>query len=313
MKKLRGKNCLLTGAASGIGRALALLLAKEGMNLYIVDIDTEKLEDVKREIEQIGAKVFADRCDVSKLEDLQKIEKDFSQKLGDLDLLINNAGAAGGGFILDIPLDEWEKVLGVNIWSIIYAIKVFLPKMIERGSGHFISTGSGAGIVGLAFHPHYVASKFAISGITEALYSELNGSGVNFSVICPTRVYTSIGRNSPINLTPNLLTEKDPAEIENKMAKFRDVFDVEFYKGGVQPEDAAKRYLKGIKKNKLYIFDIKILRLALFIKAVALRRGWKAILRKTAREDFEALETCLVDSGLSTKEHLKKELGNLIE
>jgi len=312
MKKLRGKNCLLTGAASGIGRALAILLAKEGMNLYIVDIDTENLEKVKQEIEQIGAKVFTDKCDVSKLEELQKIEKDFSEKIGDIDLLINNAGTAGGGFIMDVPLEEWKKVLDVNIWSIIYSINVFLPKMLARGSGHFVTTGSGAGIVGLAFHPHYVASKFAISGITEALYSELHRSGVKFSVICPTRVYTSIGRNSPINIKPEMLTEKDPAEIEKKMEKFRDIFDVEFYKGGVQPEDAAKKYLKRIKKNKMYIFDKRILRVALFIKAVALRKGWKAILRKTAKDDYEALETCLVESGLSTKEHLKKTFGNLI-
>jgi len=313
MKKLQGKNCLLTGAASGIGRALALLLAEEGMNLYIVDIDMEKLEKVKEEIEQIGAKVYTGICDVSKLEDLQKTADQFYQKLGDIDLLMNNAGAAGGGFILDIPLDEWKRVLDVNLWSIIYSIKVFLPKMVERGSGHFVSTGSGAGIVGLAFHPHYVASKFAISGITEALYSELHGSGVNFSVICPTRVYTNIGRNSPISIEPRMLTEKDPKEIERKMETFRDIFDVEFYKGGVQPEDAARRYLKGIKKNKLYIFDIKILRAALFIKAVAMKRGWKAVLRKTAREDFEALETCLVESGLSTKEHMKSLFGHLMD
>ncbi len=312
MKNLKNKNCLITGAASGIGRALAILLATEGMNLLISDIDIENLEKLKKEIEQIGAKVYAHKCDVSKFEELQELRDEFQQKFGDIDLLINNAGTAGGGFITDIALDEWKKVLDVNLWSLIYSIKIFLPKMLERGSGHFVTTGSGAGIVGLAFHPHYVASKFAVVGLMEALYSELHNSGVNFSVICPTRVYTNIGRNSPINLDPKILTETDENQIKIKMKRFRDIFDVEFYKGGLTPKEAAKKYLKGIKKNRMYIFDKKIIRVALFIKAVALKRGWKAILRKTAQEDFRALETCLVESGLTTKEHLHNVFGHLL-
>ena len=182
MKKLKGKNCLITGAASGIGRSLAILLAKEGMNLCIVDIDTDNLESVRKEIDDLGANVYSRRCDVSKLEEIQKIADEFYEKLGDVDLLINNAGVAGGGFIKDISYEEWKRVLDVNLWSIIYSVNVFLPKMLERGSGHFVNTGSGAGIIGLPYHIHYVASKFAVVGLTEALYSELYDSGVNFSV-----------------------------------------------------------------------------------------------------------------------------------
>ena len=99
MKKLKGKNCLITGASSGIGRSLAILLAKEGMNLCIVDIDADNLEIVRKEIDDLGAKVYSRRCDVSILEEIQKIADEFYEKLGDVDLLINNAGVAGGGFI----------------------------------------------------------------------------------------------------------------------------------------------------------------------------------------------------------------------
>ena len=310
MKNLKGKNCLLTGAASGIGRSLAILLAQEGMNICIVDIDADNLENVRKEVEDLGAKVYSRKCDISKLDEIQKIADEFYQELGDVDLLINNAGVAGGGFIVDISLEEWKRVLDVNLWSIIYAVKVFLPKMLERGSGHFVNTGSGAGIIGLPYHIHYVASKFAVVGLTEALYSELHDSGVNFSVICPTRVKTNMARSSPIKIDPRLYSITDKDEIERKSEEFKDIFSEKFYDGGVDPDDAAKRYLKGIKKNRLYIFDVKILRAANFIKAVALKHGWKGILKKQQVDDYLTMETSLIEAGLTTKEHLDKELGH---
>lgn len=313
MKNLKHKNCLLTGAASGIGRSLAIGLAKEGMNLYLADIDSVNLEKVKEEIAKIGVKVYTRTCNVSKFEEINEMAKDFYQKLGDLDLLINNAGIAGGGFIEDITLDEWKHVLDVNLWSIIFSIKVFLPKMLERGSGHIVNTGSGAGIVGLPYHPHYVASKFAVLGLTEALYSELYNTGIIFSVICPIRVRTNIGRTSPIIFDSKFFTVADQEEIKTKLKKFKELFAVEYFRAGIEPDFAAKRYIKGIKKNRLYIFDKKILRIALFIKGIAFKRGWKAVLRKQSKEDYAAIETCLIESGLSTKEHLRKMLGNRVK
>ncbi|MFX1524044.1 MAG: SDR family NAD(P)-dependent oxidoreductase, partial [Promethearchaeota archaeon] len=102
MKDLKGKNCFITGAASpkGIGRSLAIELAKEGMNMFITDIDIESLENVKKEIEYFGVKVFTSKCDVSKFEDWVRMEHEFRSKLGDIDLLVNNAGIAIGGGIL---------------------------------------------------------------------------------------------------------------------------------------------------------------------------------------------------------------------
>ncbi len=312
MKILKDKNCLLTGAGSGIGRSLAIGLAKEGMNLFLADIDIKNLEKVKEEILDMGVKVYIRKCDVSKFEEINEMANDFYQKFGELDLLINNAGTAGGGFVDAIELDEWKRVLDVNLWSIIYSIKVFLPKMLERGSGHIVNTGSGAGIIGLAYHPHYVASKFAVVGLTEALYSELYNTGIIFSVICPIRVRTNIGRSSPIDFDPQLFTVTDQEEIKKKFENFKECFAVEYFKAGVEPAFAAKKYIKGIKKNRLYIFDKRILRLALLIKGIAFKRGWKAIIRKQRKEDYAAIETCLIKSGLSTKEHLKNTLGNRI-
>lgn len=312
MKNLKNKNCLLTGAASGIGRSLAIGLAKEGMNLFLADIDVENLQKVKEEIVKFGVQVYTRKCNVSKYEEINEMKKDFYRQFGELDLLINNAGTAGGGFIDDIELDEWKRVLDVNLWSIIYSIKVFLPKMLERGSGHIVNTGSGAGIIGLAYHPHYVASKFAVVGLTEALYSELYNTGIIFSVICPIRVRTNIGRSSPIDFDTQLFTVTDKEDIKKRLENFKECFAVEYFKAGIDPAFAAKKYIKGIKKNKLYIFDKKVLRIALLIKGIAFKRGWKAVIRKQREEDYAAIETCLIKSGLSSKEHLRKMLGNRI-
>lgn len=146
MKELKNKNCLITGASSGIGRSFALALAKEGINLFITDINVEGLEKVKTEIEELGATVYSDRCDVSKFEDFKKIAKNFYSQLGDVDLLINNAGIAIAGGIESLEIEDWKKVLDVNLMSIIYSLKVFVPRMVERGSGHIVNVSSGSGL-----------------------------------------------------------------------------------------------------------------------------------------------------------------------
>jgi len=115
MKDFKNKNCFLTGAASGIGRSFALELAKEGINLYISDINMERLANVKKEIEEIGAKVIAAKCDVSKYEDFQRAADDFHSQLGEMDLLINNAGIAIGGGIEELEIEDWKELLDVNL------------------------------------------------------------------------------------------------------------------------------------------------------------------------------------------------------
>jgi short-subunit dehydrogenase len=241
MKNLVNKNCLITGASHGIGRSLSMLLAKEGANLYITDIDMDNLQKTKDEIEGIGAKVISSKCDISKVEDFEKLAEDFSKQLGDVDILINNAGIAGGAFLEDLEFEEWKKILDINLWGIIHSLKVFLPKMLKRGSGHIINTGSGAGIVGLPFHPHYVASKFAVVGITEALYSEFSHRGLKFSVICPTRVKTNIINTSDIKIPRDMITSKDDKEYEDKYKEFKRIFWEKYSElGGLTPTRQQK-------------------------------------------------------------------------
>ena len=298
MAELQGKNCLITGAASGIGRQLALGLAKEGMNLYITDINLQRLEELKKEIEQLGVKVFIGLCDVSKFEDYQKISTDFDSKLGDLDLLINNAGISGGGFIEDYELEDWKKILDVNLWGVIYALKVFLPKMLERGSGHIVNTASGAGIVGLPNHLHYVASKFAVVGISEGLYAEIADRGIDVSVICPSHVKTNIIDNSKINIPMKLLKGRTEQEIKEKMAEFKEKFWEDYNKGAQTVEQVVQKYIKGIKKRKLYIFDRRILPIAQFIKGIS-QRLYKRILKREGRHNTQLIEGIFTEIGIN--------------
>lgn len=304
MKKLKNKNCLITGAASGIGRSLAIGLAREGMNLFISDIDMERLENVKKELEQIGVKVFIGKCDVSKYEDFVELAKEFHSRLGEIDLLINNAGIGGGGFVEDISLEEWKHILDINLWGVIHSIKVFLPRMLERGSGHIVNTGSAAGIIGLSCHLQYVASKFAVVGISEGLYSELNIRGINVSVICPTGVKSNIIDKSTIEFPSSIVIE-EINDINGKSDDFKRTFWKNYMEKtkGSTPEDVAKKYIKGIKKNKLFIFDKRTLPIAMLIKGIS-KKLYKKVLRKVGKEYLALIEETLSELGIKYKKIL---------
>ncbi|MFW9875087.1 MAG: SDR family NAD(P)-dependent oxidoreductase [Candidatus Thorarchaeota archaeon] len=253
MKELKGKNCFITGAASGIGRSMALELAREGMNLYITDINLVDLENVKEDIEKIGVNIVSNKCDVSKFEDWVKCEENFRSTLGDIDLLVNNAGIAIGGNIIQLELEDWEKVFGVNLWSIIYSLKTFVPRMIAKGSGHLVNVASGAGIFGSPEPLPYVTTKFAVVGLSEALFGNFNSMGINVSVICPWVIATNIWSTSEMKVPQKLIEDVGEEKIEEMMNEVRKGF----LEIAVSPDDVAKIYVKEIKENKLYICDNK--------------------------------------------------------
>jgi len=253
MKDLKNKNCFLTGAASGIGHAFAIALAQEGMNLFISDINMENLEKVKKEIEEIGAKVITRKCDVSKFEDFENAAEEFYSKLGDIDLLINNAGIAIGGQIEELELEDWKDVLDVNLWSIIHSIKVFLPRMLEKKSGHIVNVASGAGVFGTAEPLPYIASKFAVVGISEALYGQLYNRGIIVSVIVPSYIKTNIFLTSKMKYPKKLVEDYGVEKIEeiyNAILK-------DMAKKAVNPKRAVRKYIAQIKENRLYVYDMK--------------------------------------------------------
>ncbi|MBY8990840.1 MAG: SDR family NAD(P)-dependent oxidoreductase [Candidatus Lokiarchaeota archaeon] len=254
MDVFKDKNVFITGAASGIGRSFALALADLEMNLFITDINMENLENVKKELEEKNVIVYASKCDVCNYKEFEEVSKDFHEKLGDIDLLINNAGIAIVGSIDNIILEDWKKVLDVNLWSIVHSIKAFLPNMLKRGSGHIVNIASGAGIFGSVEPLPYITSKFGVVGLTEALFARLKKRGINVSVIAPTYIKTDIFKleSEKIAYSPKLLDDHKKEKIDEI---YREIFE-EIMKSAMSPDRAIKKYIRGIKKNQLYIFDV---------------------------------------------------------
>ena len=253
MKDFKNKNCFITGAASVIGRSFALKLAKEGMKLFISDVDTEGLEQVKKEIEEIGAIVHSMKCDISKLSDIENAAKSFYSKLGDVDLLINNAGIGLADTLADMNMEIWKRVIDVNLWSVIYSLKVFLPRMLERKSGHIVNVASGAGLFGSSEPLSYITTKFAVVGISEGLFSRLKPLGINVSVITPALIRTNIFHSGLKNIeyNPKLLKDFGKEKLDEVYNSLMD----ELMKAAMSPDVAVRKYIRQIKKNQLYIFD----------------------------------------------------------
>ncbi|MFX1314650.1 MAG: SDR family NAD(P)-dependent oxidoreductase [Promethearchaeota archaeon] len=263
MKDLVKKNCFITGAASGIGRSFAIALANEGMNLFISDINMEDLKRVKEEIDKVGVKVYTGRCDVAKFSDWEKISKDFFSELKELDLLINNAGIGIGGDIFELELEDWKRVLDINLWSIIHSLKVFLPHMYNKHSGHIVNIASGAGVFGSAEPIPYITSKFAVVGLSEALFGQLYNQNIRVSVIIPSYIKTNIFSKAKIKYSKKLIDAYGEDKIEKIYRSFLD----ETTKNAMSPDKAVKRYIRGIKKDQLYVYDMRSVLGPLFLKS----------------------------------------------
>ncbi|MFI5368209.1 MAG: SDR family NAD(P)-dependent oxidoreductase, partial [Spirochaetia bacterium] len=148
--KLKGKACVVTGAARGIGLAVCRRLAREGCALTLWDIDEDVLEQSKRALETFGVPVFAHRCDITDKSEVYRLARVAAEEMGRVDILVNNAGVLFGGNLLDQTDERWERMIDVNLTSLLYTIRAFLPGMTERDSGHIVNVSSAAGTLGVA-------------------------------------------------------------------------------------------------------------------------------------------------------------------
>jgi len=299
MKDLSNKNCFVTGAAKGIGRSFALTLAKEGMNLFITDIDLKNLERVKNEIEKIGVKIFAGKCDVSKFEDFVNIAEDFYSKLGEVDLLINNAGISIAGAVNNLELEDWKRVLDVNLWSVIHSLKAFLPRMIERGSGHIVNVSSVNGIIGSPDPIPYITSKFAVVGLSEALYGQLINRGINVSVILPSYVRTDIYDKSKIRFPKKLIDDAG----EQKLEEFRKLMVHGYSRTASSPDRVVKKYIKGIKENQLYIFDANWALPTMALKGTSPQK-YQDFLKNIHENYFNTMKDTFLKIGINIEDYM---------
>ena len=205
-----GKVAVITGGASGIGRGTALAMARRGADLVIADINDRRLEETRADIANLGRRVLAVHCDVAMDADVEHLGETALRAMGRIDILMNNAGVVLRGALEHIPMADWEWSFGINILGVVRGIRTFLPHMLERGSGYIINTASVAGLVALTGEgAPYVASKFAIVGLSEALALYVRPRGIGVSVLCPGSVDTNLYETErAIGITPeNALAE----------------------------------------------------------------------------------------------------------
>ncbi|MBR5307657.1 MAG: SDR family oxidoreductase [Clostridia bacterium] len=187
-----GQSAFITGASVGIGRAVALLLAQRGAQVSLCDINYEKLELVKKEIEEYTKDVLIFKCDVSDEECVNDCIKKTEEAFGKVDILVNNAALwRFWSPFVETPTDEWKKLLDVNIMGTVYPTKAVLPGMLERKYGRIINVASIAGVIGNANMVHYSATKGAVISMTQALAKEVSANGITVNSVAPGSVSNS--------------------------------------------------------------------------------------------------------------------------
>ncbi|MGX5817360.1 3-ketoacyl-ACP reductase [Chitinophaga lutea] len=192
MEQLKGKTALVTGGSKGIGKALALALAAEGVNVGITGRNEQALEAVAKEIAATGVKAAWASADVKDYAGVEAAVQKITGQLGPIDILINNAGIAAFGAFADMPVSQWEEIIRVNVLGMYYVTKAVIPAMIERQSGDVINISSTAGLRGAANTSAYSASKFAVLGMTESLMMEVRKHNIRVSALTPSTVATDM-------------------------------------------------------------------------------------------------------------------------
>lgn len=199
MQDIKNKVALITGGGRGIGRATAIELAKEGVNLGLVGRTLENLEKVKAELEAYGVNVAVATADVSNLDEITKAVESIKTELGPIDILLNNAGISKFGGFMELTPEEWTNIIDVNLKGVYYTTHAVLPEMIERQTGDIINISSTAGEKGGPVTSAYSASKFGVIGLSESLMQEVRKHNIRVSTMTPSTVATEMA--AELNLT----------------------------------------------------------------------------------------------------------------
>lgn len=224
MESLKGKVALVTGAGKGIGKAIALALAKEGVHVGLIARTSRDIDSVANEIKSFDVKAIAVPADVSKMEEGNMAVDNIQSALGPIDILVNNAGIATFGKFLEIEPTVWEDMIRVNLFGVYYTTRAVLPQMIERKTGDIINISSTAGRSGSPVTSAYSASKFAVFGLSESLMQEVRRHNIRVTAMAPSTVVTDLANSA------NLITG-DPEKV-------------------MHPEDFAELLIAQLKLNR---------------------------------------------------------------
>ena len=264
MKSFKEKVAVITGAGSGMGRYLAVLLAKDGADVVLCDVNETTLNETKEMLRKYNVSVSSHLLDVSDKHAIEALPEKVIEQHGKVDLVFNNAGVTTGSHFKDMDEDNWDWVMGINFDGVINSTRAFIPHMIDRPEAAIVNTSSIFGMVAVPGQTVYHATKFAVRGFTESLAMELRDDPIQINCVYPGHIGTNIVLDARFK-KEILLTNGEYAKDSNgKPLTVEDVGST-FRETGMNPNKAAKIILKGVKKNKRRIFvglDAKVMEIA---------------------------------------------------
>jgi len=248
MKELKGKVAAVTGAASGLGRAMALAFADEGMHVALGDVgDASAVLD---EVQRKGVRALAMKLDVSKALEVEAFAARIDRELGGAHVVCNNAGVSPLGAVWETSLGDWQWILDVNLWGVIHGVKSFVPRLIARNEGHVVNTASVAGIINPPGSGAYNVTKHAVVALSETLHHDLRerGAAVGVSVLCPAYVPTGIAdseRNRPAGIEATVKSKE--------MLARQQMLKKAVASGRLSADDVARAVVQAVKEERFYI------------------------------------------------------------
>ncbi len=259
MNDFKGRTAVITGAASGFGLQCARIAAQQGMNVVMADVQADALATSVKEVEALGAAVLPFRLDVSKADEVDALAAATRQRFGAPHFVFNNAGVGSGGLIWENSVQDWEWVLGVNLWGVVHGVRAFTPMMLEAAAadpayeGHIVNTASMAGLLNPPNMGVYNVSKHAVVSLSETLYQDLSlvTEQVHAHVLCPYFVPTGIthsGRNRPDalkNARPPTRSELISQAMSDKAVG----------SGKVSAADVAAKVFEAMRARQFYIYS----------------------------------------------------------
>ncbi|MCP4750004.1 MAG: SDR family oxidoreductase [Proteobacteria bacterium] len=271
MKNLKGAVAAVTGCASGIGRELALNLAREGCQIAISDIDEAGLQETAELAGREDVKVTSHLVDVADRERVYQYAKDVVEQHGKVNIVINNAGVAVSNSLEELSYEDFEWLMGITFWGVVYGSKAFLPYIKQQPEGHIVNISSINGFITWPYNGPYCTAKFAVKGFTESLLQEMRGTGVGVSCVHPGGIQTNIAANTRFRkLADPSITKEEAVENFNKICL-------------TTADKAARVIIKGIKKNKRRVLvgpDARVFDFLTRVMPVTHTRLWGYLFRE---------------------------------
>jgi NAD(P)-dependent dehydrogenase (short-subunit alcohol dehydrogenase family) len=254
---------VITGAGSGLGRALALDLATRDASLIVSDIVLSSAEETAELVRQQGARAEAVRCDVTDRDAMFALVDETEKRLGGIDFIANNAGVAVGGLFDEISIEDWRWAVDINLWGVIYGCQAAVPKMKAQGRGYILNVASAAGLLAPPAMSAYNVTKAGVVSLSETLYAEYKTQGIHVAVLCPTFFRTNI-----VDAGRGATTNKEDAQIIRWMDRSK-----------VQAPDVAKAAIDSVRDGKLYVQPMRDGRIAWRLKRTSPQRFYDSMSR----------------------------------